>query len=180
MFQEWVQQQEKVALLSAVIIRKNRMNNTARLVLSSASLLGIILVSNAINDVEASLLSSAVIVLLYQGALAVIGGVLFLLARYFDLLPEEEAATQEITVKQLEREKDFEIKDISFDHAKVIGTFGGKDIFDTAKVVFENGYEKTYTFADTIKYDSPEKLNVSALAPGSLIIEPGIVYVPGK
>ena len=160
------------------------MNNTTRLILSSASLLGILLLSNSINDVDASILSAVVIVVIYQGALALIGGLTFLLARHFDLLPEEEeeeeVATQEITVKQLEQEKGFEIKDISFDHAKVIGTFGGKDIFDTAKVIFENGYEKIYTFADTIKYDSPEKLNVSALTPGSLIVEPGIVYVPSE
>ena len=156
------------------------MNNTTRLILSSASLLGILLLSNSINDVDASILSAAVIVVIYQGALALIGGLTFLLARHFDLLPEEEVATQEITVKQLEQEKGFEIKDISFEHAKVIGTFGGKDIFDTAKVIFENGYEKIYTFADTIKYDSPEKLNVSALTPGSLIVEPGIVYVPSE
>ena len=67
------------------------MNNTTRLILSSASLLGILLLSNSINDVDASILSAAVIVVIYQGALALIGGLTFLLARHFDLLPEEES-----------------------------------------------------------------------------------------
>mgnify|MGYP003586633757 FL=1 len=158
------------------------MKTSIRLFLSFASFLGILLVSNAINDVETSFLSVITIVALYQVLLAaVLGGLAYVIAMMMGIeLIKEESQQQEPTSKVLGNEEDFEIKDISFDHAKVIGHFGGKEIYDSAKVKFANGIEKIYTFADTVKLDSPEKFNLSAMAPGSLIVEPGIVYVPNK
>ena len=157
------------------------MKTSVRLFLSFAYFLGILLVSNSINDVETSFLSVLTIVVLYQVFLAVLGGLAFVIATMMGIeLIKEELKPKEPTSKVLGNEEDFEIKDISFDHAKVIGHFGGKEIYDSAKVKFANGIEKIYTFADTVKLDSPEKLNISAMAPGSLIVEPGIVYVPNK
>lgn len=157
------------------------MKTSVRLFLSFASFLGVLLVSNSINDVETSFLSVLTIVALYQVFLAVLGGLAFVIATMMGIeLIKEELKPQEPTSKVLGNEEDFEIKDISFDHAKVIGHFGGKEIYDSAKVKFANGFEKIYTFADTVKLDSPEKFNLSAMAPGSLIVEPGIVYVPNK
>ena len=157
------------------------MKTSVRLFLSFASFLGILLVSNAINDVETSFLSVLTIVALYQVFLAVLGGLAFVIATMMGIeLIKEELKPKEPTSKVLGNEEDFEIKDISFDHAKVIGHFGGKEIYDSAKVQFANGFEKIYTFADTVKLDSPEKFNLSAMTPGSLIVEPGIVYVPSK
>ena len=157
------------------------MKTSVLLFLSFASFLGILLVSNAINDVETSFLSVITIVALYQVLLAVLGGLAFVIATMMGIeLIKEEPQQQEPTSKVLGNEEDFEIKDISFDHAKVIGHFGGKEIYDSAKVQFANGFEKIYTFADTVKLDSPEKFNLSAMTPGSLIVEPGIVYVPSK
>ena len=157
------------------------MKTSVRLFLSFVYFLGILLVSNSINDVETSFLSVLTIVALYQVFLAVLGGLAFVIATMMGIeLIKEELKPKEPTSKVLGNEEDFEIKDISFDHAKVIGHFGGKEIYDSAKVKFANGIEKIYTFADTVKLDSPEKLNISAMAPGSLIVEPGIVYVPNK
>ena len=157
------------------------MKTSVRLFLSFVYFLGILLVSNSINDVETSFLSVLTIVALYQVFLAVLGGLAFVIATMMGIeLIKEELKPKEPTSKVLGNEEDFEIQDISFDHAKVIGHFGGKEIYDSAKVKFANGIEKIYTFADTVKLDSPEKLNISAMAPGSLIVEPGIVYVPNK
>lgn len=158
------------------------MKTSVRLFLSFATFLGILLVSNSINDVETSFLSVLTIVALYQVFLAFIGGLVFIIASMMgiDLTEQQPKQNEEPVSKVLGNEEDFEIKDISFDHAKVIGHFGGKEIYDSAKVKFANGFEKLYTFADTVKLDAPEKFNLSAMAPGSLIVEPGIVYVPNK
>lgn len=154
------------------------MKNALGLILSSASLLGILLFSNYVNDVDASFSSSLILVGMYEIFLALLGVISYFIFGPVDVVTKAEAEEPEKIV--LEEEDGFEITDISFDHAKEIGSYQGKAIYDTAKVKFKNGYEALYTFADTIKFKSAEEINPSDLTPGSLIVSPGIVYVPNK
>lgn len=115
---------------------------------------------------------------MYEIFLALLGVISYFIFGPVDVVTKAEAEEPEKIVP--EEEDGFEITDISFDHAKEIGSYQGKAIYDTAKVKFKNGYEALYTFADTIKFKSAEEINPSDLTPGSLIVSPGIVYVPNK
>jgi len=152
------------------------MITASRLALSAVCIFGAIVFSNQINDVDTSLLSSASIAVLYQVILAVIGGLSYLIGSKLGLVKQ----TSEITVQQLEDEDGFEIKDVNSDNSKVIGVFGGSKIYDKVRVVFQNGFEADYVYENTIKFENVDNLDVSNLTPGSLILGPGIVYVPVK
>ena len=88
--------------------------------------------------------------------------------------------SEEISVQQLEDEEGFEIKDVNSDNSKIIGVFGGTNIYDKVIVSFQNGFKAEYVYDNTIKFENEENLDVSNLTPGSLILGPGIVYVPVK
>ena len=152
------------------------MITASRLALSAFCIFGAIVFSNVINDVDASLLSSATIAVLYQVILAAIGAIAYFISMKLGIYKPED----EISVKQLEDEEGFEIKDVNTDHAQIIGVFGGSNIYDKVKVTFQNGFETDYVYDNTIKFENEENLDVSNLTPGSLILSPGIVYVPIK
>lgn len=155
------------------------MKNALGLIISSASLLGILFFSNYVNDVDASFSSMLILVGIYEIFLAVLGVISYFIFGPIDTVSKIETEEPVKSPAQVE-EDGFEITDISFDHAKEIGSYQGKAIYDTAKVKFKNGYEAIYTFADTIKFKSAEEINPAELTPGSLIVSPGIVYVPNK
>lgn len=151
------------------------MITASRLALSAVCIFGAIVFSNSINDVDASLLSSATIAVLYQVILAAIGAVAYFISMKLGIFKPEE-----ITVEQLNDEEGFEIKDVNSDNSKIIGVFGGTNIYDKVIVSFQNGFEAEYVYDNTIKFENVDKLDVSNLTPGSLILGPGIVYVPVK
>ena len=151
------------------------MSLTYRWVMSGLSLFGIIIFANYINDIETNFVSTLVIVVLYQIFLAVIGALSYFVGKSLNLIhdePPKEAKPSENIAEE------FDIHDISFDGSKVIGNFGGKEIYDVAKIAFKNGLKKNYKFSDTIKYDNFETIDISKLKPGSIVLDPGIVYEP--
>ena len=152
------------------------MKIATKLGLSSVCIFGAIAFSNEINNVDTSYLNAIVIAIIYQAFLAVVGGIAYVVGTSSGFIQPKA----EITPKQLEDEQGFDIKEIITEGQKVVGKFGGKDIHEQVKVIFNNGFETFYRFDNTIKYDNPDKLDVSGLTPGSLILEPGIVYVPIK
>lgn len=143
------------------------MGNGLRLALSSASIFGAIVFSDFVNDNQINLLVTLVVTGIYQVALMVIGALSYFFTR---TVKAEDIAN----VEDLE-EAGFEIQEIITKDSKVIGKFGGESIFDAVKVIFKNGHEAKYVFSDTLKY---ENLDVNHLKPGSLVLEPGLVYVP--
>ena len=151
------------------------MITASRLALSTICIFGAIVFSNVINDVDASLLSSAIIAVIFQVILATIGVIVYFVSTKLGIYKPED----EILVEQLE-DDGFEIKDVNTDHGKIIGAFGGSNIYDKVKVTFNNGVETDYVYDNTIKFESEETLDVSNLTPGALILGPGIVYVPVK
>ena len=155
--------------------KKENMITTSRLALSAFCIFGAIAFANEINDVDASLLSSATIAVIYQVILAAIGATIFLIGAKSGLIK----TTKEV-VPVVEEDHGFEIKDVNTDGAEVVGTFGGSNIYNKVKVIFENGFEADYEYDTTIKFENVDKLDVSNLTPGSLILGPGIVYVPVK
>ena len=152
------------------------MITASRLAMSAVCIFGAIVFSNVINDVDTSLLSSATIALLYQFILAIIGAIAYFISMKLGIFKP----TEEISVKQLEDEEGFEITDVNSDNSKIIGVFGGTNIYDKVIVSFQNGFEAEYVYDNTIKIGNVENLDVSNLTPGSLILGPGIVYVPAK
>lgn len=156
--------------------KKESMITTSRLVLSAFCIFGAIVFANEINDVDASLLSSATIAVIYQVILATIGATIFLIASKSGLIKIKK----EVHAEQVEEDHGFEIKDVNTDGAEIVGTFGGSNIYNKVKVIFENGFEADYEYDTTIKFENIDKLDVSNLTPGSLILGPGIVYVPIK
>lgn len=153
------------------------MSLTFRWVMSGFSLFGILLFSNYINDAETHVLSSLVIVAIYQVILAIIGAASYFIGKNLNLI-DDVVSTDENLVSSPNAVEEFDIYDISFDGSRVVGHFGGKEIYDTAKISFNNGLQKEYKFADTIKYENLETLDVSKLKPGSVVLDPGIVYEP--
>lgn len=156
--------------------KKENMITTSRLALSAFCIFGAIAFANEINDVDASLLSSATIAVIYQVILAAISATIFLIASKSGLIKIEK----EVPAEQVEEDHGFEIKDVNTDGAEIVGTFGGSNIYSKVKVIFENGFEADYEYDTTIKFENIDKLDVSNLTPGSLILGPGIVYVPVK
>ena len=152
------------------------MITASRLAMSAVCIFGAIVFSNQINDVDTSLLSSLSIAILYQLILALIGGVSYLIAFKLGFIKH----ANEIAVQQINDEEGFEIKDVNSDNSTVIGVFGGSKIYDKVRVVFQNGFEADYVYENTIKFENVDNLDVSNLTPGSLILGPGIIYVPIK
>lgn len=152
------------------------MITASRLALSAFCIFGAIVFSNTINDVDASLLSSATIALLFQFILAIIGAIAYFISMKLGIFKPSE----EISVQQIEDEEGFEITDVNSDNSKIIGVFGGTNIYDKVIVSFQNGFKTEYVYNNTIKFENEENLDVSNLTPGSLILGPGIVYVPIK
>lgn len=146
-----------------------------RWILSGLSLFGIIVFANYINDIETRFLSTLIIVVLYQLFLAVIGASSYFIGKHLNLIKDEPISNNEEQEALIE---EFDIHDINFDGSKVIGHFGGKEIYDVAKIAFKNGLQKNYKFSDTIKYENFETIDVSKLKPGSIVLDPGIVYEP--
>lgn len=155
------------------------MNKTYRLAWSSVCLFGIILVSNAINEIETHYALAAAIVVWYQIALIFVGNFARMITRRFSCINQSTDDKVEEKVEELSFDE-FEIADINFNNSKVIGTFRDSNIYDSVTVVFDNGYEAIYNFYATIKVQNLEALDPSELTPGALIVSPGIIYVPAQ
>lgn len=155
------------------------MNTAIRFAIGALSIFGALALSNELNDTNVSLMNAFVLSLISQVVLSMIGTIIFMIASQFkhDDLKEHVGIDEDIDLPTYDQ-GDFEIKEIITDNFKVIGNFEGKPIYEGVKVIFDNGYEAQYKFENVIRCNDIESMDVSDLTPGSLILQPGVIYVP--
>lgn len=137
---------------------------------------GVIIFSNAFMGIQTDFVMTLFVAFISHCFISLISSLLIYAVEKRHKHVEDLAIEEE--KKETKKEEQFNITIVDFDNCDIIGSFGGTNIYNKVNVTFDNGFKVAYDFADTIKYDSIVNVDTKSLIPGSLVLEPGIVYSP--